>query len=86
MNEELPEANNLNNATDEQLKINPTNVKQQVRKWDRLNDLEYICGICDQKYAQKKGFEKHVALHGICIRLILSVNKKRNNNLCRSRW
>lgn len=67
------QAYNPNDAisTDEESKINRTKAKLQVRKWDRLNDLEYICGICEQKYAQKKGFEKHVALHGNsnCIRI-----------------
>lgn len=41
-----------------------TAVKQQVKRWVRLNDLEFNCHLCDQKYAQKKSLEKHVARHG----------------------
>lgn len=83
---ECPEAYEPNDAKDEQSKINPTKVKLQVRRWDRLNDLEYVCRICDQKYAQKKGFEKHVALHGNTNTSKHFTNSESNKNcvLCRS--
>lgn len=58
------EEESLIGTEDNGAETTPTKVKQQVKRWDRLNDLEFNCQLCDQKYAHKKSLEKHVARHG----------------------
>lgn len=44
-------------------KLEPKAVGMASRRV-RINDLEYACTICEQKYAYKRFLDKHILLHG----------------------
>lgn len=48
-------------------------VKLIVTRNDRLNGLDFVCGICDQKYAYKQTLDRHVQLHGKSNRILSEI-------------